>query len=376
MESKSHHINIRKLASTLSLLMLFACSQVIDLPVDQGGGNVVIYGRITDGTFGNVVSVARTTDQGGMPEMLSGAVVKVVSEDGDEAYYLEGWREPGVYRLSESDFRGQVGKAYHLEIEVLGKRYFTDPQVMPEVLGEDRLSWELVKERDISDTGTSVYRDVVKIYGETSFSELPEEFYVRWGIEETYTILGMVLPRSWFPRYTPQQCYIINNLSEQKAFLLDGTKIRNQELGKRLFATRPIDRSFAVKHFFNLIQSAINKETHDYWAKVNSLTVREGSIFDTPPAPVPGNIKSENPDEEVFGFFEVVDVDTARMFMTNNDIRVWWDDPCELNGPEWLPVFTVPFECIPCLIEERIVEETCVYCSRLPNSTLRRPVYF
>ena len=147
-------------------------------------------------------------------------------------------------------------------------------------------------------------------------------------------------------------------------------------MASRLFATRPIDRSFGVKHYFNLIQSAINKETFDYWSRVNSLTTRQGSIFDTPPAPIPGNIKSEDPNEQVFGFFEVADVDTTRMFLTNNDILVWWDDPCELNGPEWLPVFSVPFECVPCLIEERIVEETCIYCSRLPNSSLRRPVYF
>lgn len=358
------------------MLLIFACSQVIDLETNETGGQVVIFGRVTNGTSFNQISVARTGSLGQAPQPLSGAVVRIINENGEGQLLREEPLEPGVYRPSQSNFKGFEGTAYRLEVEVLGEVYSTALQVMPEVIGEDRLDWELVEEEDISTTGTSTSSHVVKVYGETSFRELPDEFYVRWGIEESYTVFGLTLPRSWFPRYTPQQCYIINDLSEQETFLLDGTKIRTPELGRQLFASRPIDRSFSVKHYFNLIHSAINKETYDYWSKVNNLTTRVGSIFDTPPAPIPGNIVSTNPDEDVLGFFEVVSVDTARMFLTNNDIRVFWDDPCELNGEEWLPVFTVPIECVICLIEEKIVEETCVFCSALPNSTLARPSYF
>ena len=362
--------------SMLALLLLFACSQVIDLETGEVGGQVVIFGRITNGSAFNQVSVTRTGSFGQAPIPVSGALVRIISESGAEQVLQERPFDPGIYQSEQSDYKGVVGEAYRLEVEALGQTYNTELQVMPEVIGEDRLDWELVEEENISETGTTTTSHVVKVYGETSFRELPEEFYVRWGIEESYTVFGLVLPRSWFPRYTPEQCYIINDLSEQETFLLDGTKIRTRELGRQLFATRPIDRSFGVKHYFNLIHSAINKETYDYWSRVNDLTTRVGSIFDTPPAPVPGNIISSDADEQVLGFFEVVAIDTARMFLTNNDIRVFWDDPCELNGEEWLPVFTVPIECVICLIEEKIVEETCVFCSKLPNSTLTRPSYF
>lgn len=362
--------------SIVALFLVFACSQVIDLETNEKGGQVVIFGRVTNGTSFNQISVSRTGSLGQAPQPLSGAIVRIINENGEEQLLREESRQPGVYSPEESGFKGFEGTAYRLEVEVLGEVYSTALQVMPEVIGEDRLDWELVEEENISTTGTSTSTHAVKIYGETSFRELPDEFYVRWGIEESYTVFGLILPRSWFPRYTPEQCYIINDLSEQETFLLDGTKIRTQELGRQLFATRPIDRSFSVKHYFNLIHSAINKETYDYWSKVNNLTTRVGSIFDTPPAPIPGNIVSTNPDEDVLGFFEVVSIDTARVFLTNNDIRVFWDDPCELNGEEWLPVFTVPIECVICLIDEKIVEETCVFCSKLPNSTLTRPSYF
>ncbi|MCE7992175.1 MAG: DUF4249 domain-containing protein [Roseivirga sp.] len=375
-KGQRHRVKRNAVIGITLLFVALACSQVIDLETNETGGQVVIFGRVTNGTSFNQIAVARTGNLGQAPIPLSGAIVRIISENGQEQLMHELPREPGIYKPEQSDFKGTVGVGYRLEVEVLGQVYGTSLQVMPEVIGEDRLDWELVEEEDISETGTTTTDHVIKVYGQTSFRELPDEFYVRWGIEESYTVFGLVLPRSHFPRYTPEQCYIINDLSEQETFLLDGTKIRSLELGRQLFATRPIDRSFGVKHYFNLIHSAINKETYDYWSKINDLTTRVGSIFDTPPAPVPGNIKSNDPEEEVLGFFEVVSIDTARIFMTNNDIRVFWDDPCELNGEEWLPVFTVPFECVICLIEEKIVEETCVFCSKLPNSTLTRPSYF
>lgn len=356
--------------------LLLACSEVIDLKISEAGGQIIIFGRITNGSSFNQISIARTGSLGQAPQPVSAATVRIISENGEVQPLREMPREPGLYRPEQSDFRGVEGVGYRLEVEVLGRIYTTALQVMPEVIGEDRLDWELVEEEGISTTGTTTITHAVKVYGETSFAELPDEFYVRWGIEESYTVFGLILPRSWFPRYTPQQCFIINDLSEQESFLLDGTKIRTQELGRRLFASRPIDRSFGVRHYFNLIQSAINKETYDYWFKVNELTTRVGSIFDTPPAPVPGNIASDDPDEDVLGFFEVVSVDTTRMVLTNNDIPVFWDDPCDLDAEGRLETFSVPVECVICLIEEKIVEESCVFCSVLPNSTLTRPSYF
>jgi hypothetical protein len=357
-------------------LSLFACSEVINLDVDQGGGDLVIFGRITNGTQGNQVLVARTAEVGAPQEMISGAVVKIIDENGNEATLAEDARNPGVYQLDQQSLQGTVGTAYRLEVEVLGSSYQTALQRMPELLGRDEVEWEYREETDISDAGVAFTRNVINVYNSTTFDELPEEFYVRWNIEEVYTVLAMDLPRSWYPRYSPMQCYINNNLSEQETFLLDGTEIRNQNLGRRLFAKRDIDRSFAVKHYFNVIQSAINKETHEYWSRVNSITTRQGSIFDTPPASVPGNIFSDDPNETVLGYFEVVAVDTARTFLTNNDILVFWDDPCELRGEERVPLFTVPMECINCLIEEKIVEETCIFCNKLTNSSTQRPSYF
>lgn len=360
----------------LSLLLLLGCSQVIDLDVEQSGGQIVIFGRITNGTQGNEVFVSRTGDIGQSSEAVSGAIVKVIDGDGLEETLTESQQELGKYLFSGNILEGRVGASYRLEADVAGNQYTTPLQTMQEVIGQDELEWEVLEEKDVSADGVEVSRFVVKVYGSTTFDELPEEFYVRWNIEESYTVFGLLLPIGRFPRYTPQQCYTINDLSQQESVLLDGTRIRTNQLGKQLFATRLVDRSFSVKHYFNLIHFATNREAHEYWSRINQVSARDGSIFDTPPAPVIGNIMSNDPDEEVLGFFEVAAVDTTRIFLTNNDIRVFFNDPCELRGEELIPVFRVPRECIQCLIDERIVEETCIFCNRLPNSTLTRPSYF
>ena len=114
-------------------------------------------------------------------------------------------------------------------------------------------------ETEIKPSGAEIEQWVVQLFASSIIDVLPEEFFIRWTIEEAYTHLGSALPSSHFPRYTPAQCYVINDLSEQDIFLLDGTSVRSANLNDRYLVSRRIDNSFAVKHYFNLIQSAMNE---------------------------------------------------------------------------------------------------------------------
>jgi len=86
------------------------------------------------------------------------------------------------------------------------------------------------------------------------------------------------------------------------------------------------------------------KEAYAYWDKVNEIAYLTGSIFDTPPAPIKGNIYNiKNEEEIVLGYFEVSSVDTLRMWTNRNDLnplaiydrcndeylyQAWNDDAC------------------------------------------------
>lgn len=57
----------------------------------------------------------------------------------------------------------------------------------------------------------------------------------------------------------------------------------------------------------------MNIETFEYWEKVAEVVGSTGSLFDAPPAAIPGNIfNPEDQDEVVLGYFEVTNNQTTR----------------------------------------------------------------
>lgn len=356
-------------------LALFACSEVIDLDVDETGGQLIIFGRVSNSSEGNYVSVHRTGDLGGQPVPVSNAQVTITNGSGDLENLMEA--EPGRYELAGDVLLRVPGQQYALEVSTGGKTYHTELQEMPQNYGEDQLSFELTERVDITSAGVTIKEDVVNVSGRTEFEELPEEFYLRWDIEEAYTYLGTFLPSNHFPLSGGQvQCYVINSLNEQTIFLHNGKVNRAGVIADRLFVSRRVDKSFQTLHYFNVTRSSLSKETYEYWSKLSGIVNRQGSIFDTPAAPVLGNIIADEGDETVLGFFEVIAVDITRLALTRNDVPVFLFDECEKRGQGFAELFTVPVDCRQCLIDEGIVAPQCLQCDVLPGSSRIRPAYF
>ncbi|OEK06570.1 DUF4249 family protein [Roseivirga misakiensis] len=356
-------------------LIIASCSEVIELDIEASANEVVIYGRISNSYDANEIFISRTQGAESAALPISGASVQVIDNNGLVREFLE--NEPGVYVMRPSDAPGEFGSSYRLEAVIDGKVYSTEFQELMPVISQDELRYEIGVERDITSTGANIENDVVKIFADSKLpDDLPEDFFIRWEIEEAYSTFTAFLPVFWFPRAPPRtQCYVVNKLGADQIFLLDGRVIRRNDLNNRPIITRVIDNSFQNKHYFNLIQSSISQENHDYWDDVRSLTISNGTIFDPVLGKLQGNISSNDPGEEVFGFFEVIGIDTTRLLMTNNDIPVFFVDPCLFLGDRVPPLLTVPPNCVQCLIDEKIVEESCIFCSAVPNST-SRPNYY
>ncbi len=370
---------LQKPVYKLSLLILFgiyACAEVIELEDNTVGGQVIIYGRISNSTQANEVIISKAGQASTAPIPIEGAIVKIVDDTGIEEFLVE--VAPGHYTLNRNVLSGQFGRSYRLEADIEGNIYSTDFQELLPVLSQDEMRYEIGVERDITSSGAMVTEDVVRVFVDSNLpDDLPERFFMRWEIEEVYSVLTGIFPTFWFPTTAPpqQQCYVTYKLGADEIFLLDGRDIRRSDLRNRELITRRIDRSFQNKHYFNLIQSRVSEENYEYWEKVRTLTITNGSIFDPVVGPLKGNIKSDNPEEEVFGFFEVVGIDTARLLMTNNDIPVFFHDPCVFLGDLVLPLLTVPFDCFECLIQRKIIDPQCAFCNAVPNSG-PRPSYF
>ena len=359
----------------LMLLLLYGCSEVINLNERQAGGELVIFGRLTDGTFGNYVNVTRTGPAGGLPVPVNGAIVRIADGRGNVQELIPG--DSGNYELPPNFIFGQVGESYTLDVQVGEEHFITAPQLMPENYGREEMSFEIREVESISADGALFSDLVVSVFANTTFDELPEEFYLRWDIEEAFTYLGTPLPANHFTNFAPVQCFVIRDLNEQRIFLHNGAENRAAFVPDQLYVNRLIDESFEALHYFNLIRCSLSEETYDYWFRLDQTVNRQGSIFDVPPAPIPGNIFSTTTNEPILGYFEVVNADTTRLALTRNDVPFFVYDPCALNGDDqFREVMTVPRNCKQCLVDRGIKPVDCIFCGFSPNNTGRRPSYF
>ena len=90
----------------------------------------------------------------------------------------------------------------------------------------------------------------------------------------------------------PPSCYIVQNADPQRIVLFNGEDLKTTTVENLLVVSRIVDWIFLEKHHFTIYQSALTRDAMEYWRKVNILANQVGSIFDTPPADITGNIKN------------------------------------------------------------------------------------
>lgn len=352
-----------------SLFLLHACSEVIDLKTDNEEGQLVVYGRITNGTLGNEIAISRSTRSGLPPRSVSGAQVELVDSEGNSGRYIED--EEGIY-IFDGTLRGVPGESYYVRIRLGdGSVYESVPETMPELSARDTLKYELQEIDEISNEGVSTTRSVITIFADTEVFSHRTDLFIKWNIEEVYSFQQAFLPLHNFPFYDRKTCYIREELEQQRVLLYDGSQLRATSINDQRVADRTIDDDFRGIHYFNYIQQSLTAGAYNFWNGLDQNVNRVGSIFDQPPGALSTNLFNVNdPDEQVLGYFEVMAADTARLRITNAIVDRFFPTPC-FSPPE---VEATRFMCFRCI--ERLFEPECLDCLLIPESTLNRPVYF
>ena len=346
----------------LLVIILSACVEKIDFPLNKGESKLIVSGQISNLNEDKYVFLSETTSadrkpllsgqyyvMNDLPRPVSGWVI-LVNEFGDKwDYQME---EPGKYRL-DSTVVIEEGIYYHLEITVSGAKYTSEPEKMPEVVGEDEL-------------GYTFDRGVFKNNPETSFISintkvtLPEQnkgYYLRWDVDEAYYWDLTFFPNPF--NQPPPDCYVFGFPDPERITLLNGDLIGNSVTSSlQVVAERVIDESFLSRHYFNVRQVSISKSAYEYWRKVRELVNNKGSVFDSPPAPIYGNISNLDDEEEVvLGYFEVARVAQTRIYTTRADVPFFEPEVCTYSP-------TRPYDDYP---------KTCLRCSEFPSSSGETP---
>ncbi len=109
--------------------------------------------------------------------------------------------------------------------------------------------------------------------------------------------------------------------------ILTGTSIAlNQDvISKEPIATIPQNsQKISIRYSILVKQYAITPDAYQYYSILKKNTENLGSIFETQPTQLFGNIHSvENPSEVVIGFFTASSVQQKRIFISKDDVSNW-----------------------------------------------------
>ena len=229
---------------------------------------------------------------------------------------------------------------------------------MPEVMIPEKLYFEVEKIEELSDLENTIILRYLNFYINTPVFKNNQDFHFIWRLDHAYSFTELQCN----PLKPPWICYITRKLTNDDIKIFSAENLSGSKLEGFRVGSIPVfpNWEFFEKHFFNVAQHSITREAYKYWETVKQVAQSTGSIFDTPPAPINGNIYNiDDPDERVLGFFEVSAVDTIRTYTFAQDLEpLVIIDRC--SPYDW----------------RTFRDPVCCNCLSIPDSQLERPSYW
>lgn len=345
--------------SLLLFLGFIGCLTPIDFPVEIAGGRLVVSGQISTLSEQNFIQLGTTAKIMRLPFPVSGAAITLLDDVGNSFSYTEDSSRPGTYLLP--NVSGIPGRTYHIEIILdNNKVYKSLPEKMPEAVPFDNAYYEIVKEDVVDAEGVVSSKNFVKIFANTDFKESSKSPYLKWGIQEAFLLSPTDFPDPFGS--VPPPCFVVQNADPQRVTLIDGSSIASTSIQGLLVGSRVVDWTFLERHYFTIYQSSISAESYQYWNKVNILANQVGSIFDTPPAEITGNIERVNTlGEKTLGFFQATNQSYKRFFLLQVNLPFpLLVEKCDFDGS----------------FNPLDYPSRCIDCTSVPNSSFIRPTWF
>jgi Domain of unknown function (DUF4249) len=344
-----------RLKTFIYLILLSSCVTPFDVDTVKIVGQIVITGKITNLRDQDPILIQSTSTSGVRPP-LTKAIVKVVEDGINEIVLIE--ESPGMYFFPPL-LIGKQGSTYELRVTLSdGRTYKSKSQKLPEANGIGKSTYQITNKGIVDSEGTIRETPFAKVISNVSLEK--KGLYMKWDVFETYYLTPTDFPDIF--NEVPFPCFVTSTVGRQNIKLFDGTSSQGTTFNNFEIAEREIDKTFAEKHMFSVYQTSLTFDAFEYWRKVQLLLNQAGSIFDTPPAPIEGNIFNEqNPKEIVLGFFEASNITINRFSVFPSNIPFYINtQPCRYDPAK-------PFE---------FYTKECVDCLSLPNSTNKQPEWF
>jgi hypothetical protein len=325
------------------VLLLAGCLSPIDFPAENLGGKLVVSGQISPLKEQNIIQVGLTADTKRLPFPVSGAQITLFDDAGGVYSYVENPNKVGYYILP--DVEGVPGRTYHIVVTTPeGNVYQSVEEKMPMQAGQLATTYEILFEDFTDGEGTISNEPFIKIYANAIVPTTEEPSFLKWSVDEVFKLTPTDFPDPFGS--VPPSCYIVQNADPQRIALFNGAEVKARSIDNLLVTSRLINWTFVERHYFTTTQSSLTEEAYDYWRKVNILANQVGSIFDTPPAEITGNMYNVNdPSEKVLGYFQAANQTYDRFFILPFNLPFFLSNECTFDT--WDEQY--PPRCLNCL---------------------------
>ncbi len=353
---------MNRLNHILLLLMLLlvgflgGCIDQISFDSEKSEGQLVVNGKIYDGPGPYYLQLGMTTTENTLPVPETGAEITIFNDEGEQDYYIE-TETAGRYILPGNIISGKRGGAYHIKIELQDGRTFSSiPETIPMHTGSDEVILEPGIYEHQPTRGNVVESEGIYIYANTQIPEHQDPLFLKWDLESLYLFRETQPTSPVAP--APNTCYVTDPINPQSISLYSTRESGSGAIERQFLGIKGIiPEQFYIRHYVNLMVSSVTERRYHYWQKVDDAINQTGTIFDVPPATIPGNIQNEDGDlTEAFGYFEASAIDTSRTFIIKSDLETYIQNPCPQGFNPNSP-------------------SACDNCLELENSTLERPPY-
>ncbi len=259
-------------------LLLAGCQDIVNLDLPDGNVLLVVDGLITDQPGEKRVLLSSTANyfNNTTTPKISGALVILYNETGVVDTLEE--KEAGVYVTNHI---GKIGSMYHIYIRTKeGEEYESNPELLHSVPEIDSIYYEFKEKTAFQDEGYYVKIDTYEPAG------VGDHYRWRKYVNDEY-------------ENTPFDIIIATDQ------FVDGNPIIGIEVN---FEPLELGDTFRVE------QMSISRAAYDFLLQLQNQTAFVGSLFDTPPAALKGNVKRlDKSGNDALGFFGAAAVATAEI---------------------------------------------------------------
>ncbi|NND33337.1 MAG: DUF4249 family protein, partial [Saprospiraceae bacterium] len=265
----------------------------------------------------------------------------------------------GSYFFLKSDLEIQTGRSYFLDLQTRnGHTYQSEVETILAAPEIQKLEFDFSIEQIVDRETRVLERSFFNLFVHTFLPSDANNTFLKWDVEHVFTVAEILCS----PLATPKVCYLTRSIGMNEVFLLDGSLFSGGSEITEQVAHVEMDYAFGLVASFYVSQKSLTAFAHDYWKKINKVISGGGSIFEAPPAAVPGNINPiSHPNEEVLGLFSAVDEKRELILITRGDLATGFDH-LPLCGQLGFPPPNLP--------------RACCNCLSLENSSLSRPSYW